>query len=1233
VATSADPPELDLSTGSPPRGRVSITASAGTGKTYALTQLVVLNVIRHGLEAGEVLLVTFTRAATAELRHKTRQMCLEAIGVLAAGDATRLPWLASIVADDTLRASGRERLERFLARYDEVTISTIHGFCRRILRRAGLAGSVPATFTLVSNIDEVVDRLVTDGLAHEISKDPLRFVRVNPIVPSTPTLAQMQENRKATKSSVTAVKGSVKIALDNPSIEVFPKAPPHSLSLPPGAESSESARKSTDVAERIATTVEQLASNIRQWCVDHLLVSHSESVRLAAESLDPTNPSPVEVARAAALAHEISALYRLVMVDEFQDTDALQWRIFNAIHRHGDGTHNLVTVGDAKQAIYGFRGADVGVYVAAENAVSQRFKISTNRRSSRRLIAALDDLFTRNDDGAPQGYKFDPSGSANYTRVTADPSKIQDLVINREGENPPRIADEPLEIRWLASHGDLGAKQDRDPNVAEKAQDVIDHDLANRVAELLAHGEIPDRDLPPGQDGRFPMRRVVPSDIAVLVRTRKNSDGLTACLREVGIPVVQSKSDSVVQSEAARHWLMFLDGTAHPHRPRKVRARALTVFGAHDPTSLLSVSDDEMGELQEVCSEDARVLSEFGLTAMYLRHRSTLQFLDRVLSRPDGERMLTDLDHLAELLSSHPMLPRAPAPLEVLGVLEEIISNTSSEDDDDQPDERKRRIETDDAAVKVMTIHASKGLQFPVVILPDLHRAWVRVRPPYTFSHDFGSGRTRVVDAGSDSTSGDNSRAWEFSPRGVLDRDLGKWGQRKNASASEDEFDLKRLLYVALTRAEFKVVAYWSRLRDNYTEAGNKSPWPDLLEWSIPGENLRDDLPAAMNALGSLPSGSIATREFGPGLEPLSALASPTGVSTASGAPLTHADLQGLAEDRIRLKGWQRWSYSGLTRLLKRGAPSPAPKGTDVAHGFDERDHAAEPTEVDRQLAVAPASDGLTALGSVPGSTRLGNLVHEVIDAVDPASVTADADVRAAVDERLGAWPRIDDPDSVAAAVTEGIVGSFDKPLGPGFGSHTLATLGRRHRLSELHFDFNLGQDSSFPLAEIGRALSREPGLRASIARYADTISDTRFDSHRVAGFMNGSIDAVFRASDDDGTRFMIVDYKTDTVHGRDEEQKWLAYETPRLDALMAERGYIFQVLVYSVALHRFLRWRLGDNYDFDTHFGGATYLFLRGLTGDLGADGVPRGVWHWRPSRTLVESLDRLFSVGSAGS
>jgi len=1227
---AADPPELDLSTGSPPRGRVSITASAGTGKTYALTQLVVLNVIRHGLEAGEVLLVTFTRAATAELRHKTRQMCLEAIGVLAAGDATRLPWLASIVADDTLRASGRERLERFLARYDEVTISTIHGFCRRILRRAGLAGSVPANFTLVSNIDEVVDRLVTDGLADEFSKDPLRFVRVNP--PVTTTLAQMQENREATKRSVTAVKKSVKIALDNPSIEVFPKAPPHSLSLPPGAESSESARRSTDVAERIATTVNTLASNIRQWCVDHLLVSHSESVRLAAESLDPTNPSPVELARAAALAHEISALYRLVMVDEFQDTDALQWRIFDAIHRHGDGTHNLVTVGDAKQAIYRFRGADVGVYVAEENAVSQRFKISTNRRSSRRLIAALDDLFTRNDDGAPQGYEFDPSGSANYTRVTADPSRIQDLVINRAGENPPKIANEPLEIRWLASHGDLGAKKDRGPNVAEKAQDVIDHDLANRVAELLAHGEIPDRDLPPGQDGRYPMRRVVPSDIAVLVRSHKSGDGLTACLREVGIPVVQSKSGSVVQSEAARHWLMFLDGIAHPHRPRKVRARALTVFGAHDPTSLLSVSDDEMGRLQEVCSEDARVLSEFGLTAMYLTHRSTLQFLDRVLSRPDGERMLTDLDHLAELLSSHPMIPRAPAPLEVLGVLEEIISNTLEEEDDDQPDERKRRIETDDAAVKVMTIHGSKGLQFPIVILPDLHRAGVRAKPPYMFSHDFGSGRTRVVDAGSDVKDGDKPREWEFAPASFPGGALRTSVKRLSVSKSEAEADLKRLLYVALTRAEFKVVAYWSRLRTNYAKE-SKSPWPDLLEWSIPGENLRDDLRAAMNALGSSPSGSIATREFGPGLEPLSALASPTGVSTASGAPLTHADLQGLAEDRIRLKGWQRWSYSGLTRLLKRGAPSPASKGTDVAHGFDERDHAAEPTEVDRQLAVAPAGDGLTALGSVPGSSMLGNLVHEVIDAVDPSSSTADADVRAAVDERLGAWPRIDDPDSVAVAVTEGIVGSFDKPLGPGFGSHTLATLGRRHRLSELRFDFNLGQDSSFPLAEIGRALSREPGMRASIARYADTISDTWFDSHRVAGFMNGSIDAVFRTSDGDGTRFMIVDYKTDTVHGRDEEQKWLAYETPRLDALMAERGYIFQVLVYSVALHRFLRWRLGDNYDFDTHFGGATYLFLRGLTGDLGADGVPRGVWHWRPSRTLVESLDRLFSVGRTGS
>lgn len=1228
---ATDPPELDLNTGALPTGRVSITASAGTGKTYALTQLVVLHVVHHGLDAGEVLLVTFTRAATAELRHKTREMCLEALEALETGDTVRLAWLASIAADDALRASGRERLERFLARYDEVTISTIHGFCRRILRRAGLAGSVPANFTLVSTIDEVVDRIVTDGLAPVIAADPLGFVRVNPVVPST--LAEMQENRKATKDSVTAVKESVKRALDNPSIEVLPKASPHPLFLAPGAESSESARASTDLAERIATTVERLASGIRQWCVDHLLVSHSESVRLAAESLDPTNPSPAEAARATALAREISTQYRLVMVDEFQDTDALQWRIFDAIHRHGHGTHNLVTVGDAKQAIYGFRGADVGVYVDAESAVSQRFKISTNRRSSKRLLAALDDLFTQRVDGATRGYRFDPSGSADYVRVTADPSRVQDLVIDRTGENPPKIADEPLEIRWVASHGDLGAKSDRGPNTTDRAQDVVNHDLANRVAELLAHGEIPDRNLPPGPDGRFPMRRVVSSDIAVLVRSNKVTDGITACLRGVGIPVVQSKSDSVVQSEAARHWLMFLDGIAHPHRPRKVRARALTVFGTHDPISLLSVSDDEVGDLQESCSEDARVLSEFGLTALYLRHRSTPRFLDRVLSRPDGERMLTDLDHLAELLSSHPMLPRTPAPLEVVGVLEEMISNTTEEEDDDQPDERKRRIETDEAAVKVMTIHASKGLQFPIVILPDLFRSGARSRRPYEFSHDFGAGRSRVVDAGSGVTSGDDPSQWEFSPGGVSDPLVGTSDKRKDQSKNENQAELKRLLYVALTRAEYKVIAHWSLLRDNYPKKGTKFPWADLLEWSIPGENLRDDLPAAMKALGSSPSGSIATREFGPGLEPLSPLASPTDGSTAGGATFTHADLRGLSEDRIRVTGWQRWSYSGLTRLLKRGTPTPAPAAIDEAHGFDERDHAAEPSDVDRRLGVAPTGDGLTALGSVRGSSMLGNLVHEVMDAVDPSVSTASADVRVAVEERLEAWPLVEDPDPVATAITEGIVGAFDKPLGPGFGGHTLATLGRRHRLSELHFDFNLVQDSSFSLAEIGRALSRERDLRDSLARYADTISDTSFDSYRVAGFMTGSIDAVFRATDGGSTRFMIVDYKTDTVHTREEVQKWSAYETPRLDALMAERGYIFQVLVYSVALHRFLRWRLGDNYDFDTHFGGATYLFLRGLTGDTGADGVPRGVWHWRPSRTLVESLDGLFSVGRAGS
>ncbi|MGA0863945.1 MAG: UvrD-helicase domain-containing protein [Ilumatobacteraceae bacterium] len=1185
--------DLVLDGSPPPTGRVSIEASAGTGKTYSLNQLVVLHVIHFGVTPDQVLLVTFTRAATAELRHKTRDMCQRALHVLSSGNTADLPWLASVVADERLTALGIDRLTAFLSRYDEANISTIHGFCQKVLRRAGLASTAPAAATLVENVDDVVDQVVTDALAERLAVDPAWFDAPRNVTP------RPIASGKNVVAAVREMRALVKKMLNNPGATVLPESGDSSL------------------AGEIADLARDIVEKVRDWCARHNVVTHDDLVRLAADTIAARGPDGSYLPSARQAASDLARQLSLVMVDEFQDTDEMQWRIFESIHHHSPtGTSTLVTVGDAKQAIYRFRGADVGVYVKAEATVAQKFRLSTNRRSNTRLIAALERLFT-NESGV--GFPFDAAGGVAFVPVVADDSKASGLSLDTTSVN---VTDAPVEIRWvprdLRLNGNKRLKAGGlGQNKAETIRETFRADLADRVVELLQHGHLPDSTTPGAR------RTVTPSDIAILVNTHDEADAIVEALREVTVPAVQLKTSSVLKTEAAFHFRMFLAGVAHPHRIRRVKASALSVFGAMDPTTLLSADDETIAALQSECASDADIVRDRGVTALYLRHRTDPTFLTRVLSRPDGERFLTDLDHVAEVLAAHPSLSGRTTAVDVSAVLADLIDNGADDE------ERKRRIETDDDAVTIMTMHASKGLQFPIVILPSLHSSKARDKDhPIMFGNDFGTGATRVIDAASGFTSAAN---WTHAPDGIDDPAIGTPALRKALDASEADLERARLMYVALTRAEHKVIAYWSEFTGN-----SGVQWAKLLGWSVPkpkkGTPLADaNIEETMRQLASAPDGTIATRRIDPDAARPGQWSQHTSAASRDQAP-THATFT--RESALSVAGWRRWSYSGLTRILK------GPDGTieipDAVHGADEVDPAALEAEV-MPVVIEPTHDARATTSDAPllhvtGGTALGTLIHEVFDEIDPADPNVHVSVSRLVDDKLQKWPGGSRRAVAAAAISDGIITALDCPLGTMYNDATLRDLGARNRLSELQFDHLLGQDSSISLSDVGALLAAEPGLDPSIAHFAAHLASRRWESSPVAGHMNGSIDAVLRAGSGSETRFFVVDYKSGRLHGDDDTDPLAAYTHERLAPAMTTRGYMLQALVYSVALHRLLRWRLGDAYDFETHFGGATYLFVRAMTGARDQSGRPLGVWQWKPSYALVNGLDRLFSGAEQG-
>ncbi len=1217
-----------------PTGRTVLEASAGTGKTYSLTALIVRYIAERNIAVDQLLVVTFTRAAANELRDRTRSVLRLAAHALSAGTDPHdcPPWMSTFAGADISeqeRDVRRRRVLDALSRFDEITITTIHGFCQQALAQLGLRAGGNPNAVLVENTRDIIAEVCRDVLITELADDPAR------LSPSGSTLRTPAEVE-------TDLIAGVKAVLSNPGAELVPD---DSTVMVTDVATQAMARQWSQLVRNTCAAVQQRQNDRGEIGYDKIISGLHDAL------IDPD--------RGSVVAEQLAQRYSVVLVDEFQDTDRVQWQVF----KRAFASRVLVTVGDPKQAIYRFRGADVHAYLnAADEPIV--YSLAINHRSDRQLLAGLEHLLNGATLGDPR-IAFIPvqaSERAPFNALTHGAS---------------------VHIRAVSPHAHLMNAKGNDLSMPKVRQLVLT-DLVARTIDLLDNASINMNtgDEPSPNDVHpvhpvHPTRPVRPGDIAVLVPSHTEAENVAVALRRSGVPAVRTRTGSVLATPSVMQWRLLLTALARPADTPSVRGGALGWFLSTDPLDLCGDdADDVLANLQERVALMAARMRRVGFAAFYDEEKARPGLLQTLLTIDDGERHLTDLDHIAELLTA--ALPANCEPSQVLRTLDDMVAA-----DDDRSEATMRRIDSDALAVQITTIHSAKGLEYPIVLLPFGFKGARAAEKPYSYTSRNG---LRTIDIAS-------VVPWDEGLGDPADGTSRRDQKARHRHAKTDcEGDDLRLLYVALTRAQHRLEVWWASTQHATTSAlarvlldrngagpiensrvhlhlGPKGGWnetkPAYTQMSP------DDIIDQLRTIAESSDGAIALTELAEHL--------PTelwsGNTAAPTLPLRAASVgqRGSLHD----PAWRRWSFTRLSGEIDARTNDAIMSGASQFH--PTRGGSDEPTDAADGVVGAPLTSVTVSppptptgvighLANVAAGTTFGTFVHAVLEDLDFTSNHLEADLVRLLQHQAARTGLQVDVNQIAL----GLAAALRTPLGPLFNGLTLAHISPHDRLAELTFDMAIASATSaksatsatsatsaasvtsaasatsaasvtsatsvesvthayMPARDIANVLLRTLSNDDVIRPFAQQLATEATDID-VGGWMNGSIDALVRIPHRNAHRYLVIDYKTNRLHVPGAADPVAAYAPNLLVAAMEHHRYPLQALLYSVAVHRYLRWRLGDIYDPDQHLGGVGYLFVRGMVGPNTplADGVPHGVFSWRPPTASIVALDELFATGS---
>ncbi len=1093
-------------TGPLPSGTTLIEASAGTGKTWTLSALVVRYVAERGLPLGELLVVTFSRAATQELRERVRARLADTLAILERGDATDDELVRHLrdCTTDELQHRVR-RLRNAVAEFDTATIATIHQFCHYVLRSLGVAGDSDPYATLAEDLTELRDDAIDD------------VYLAGRLQPGAVDLDYERARADAT------------IALDNPSATLSPVHATGRL----GAR--------LEFVKQVRREVARRKRRAALLGYDDLL---SELANALADEGGPAR-------------RRMRDRWRVVLVDEFQDTDPVQWQVFSQAFVAEDKT--LVLIGDPKQAIYAFRGGDVNTYLAAAETATTRTSLPTNYRSDAPLVESLRTLMA--------GVELSPRIEARPITAHRRTHRLQDAPDNSA-------------VRLRAILG-------RTMPINE-ARGQICTDAADDIARVLS------------SDATWDGSPIQPKHVAVLAFTNRDLHRMRAALRARGIPSVLVSSESVLRTSASGWWLQLLMALEQPHRADRVRLAALSPFLGWTPERL-----DKQGDsgTESIAAEVRSLLAAFhrgGIAAVLDVSRGN--GLDaRLLSQVGGERDLTDVTHCAQLLQERVLQGTRGLP-SLVGWLQQ----QSRDDATAAPDSRVMRLDSDALAVTLSTIHGSKGLQYPIVYAPFLFDNFMRDQVSPAIIHRDGQ---RVLSFDEDEVNEPRHRA----------EALG---------------ENMRLSYVAMTRAQSQLVMWWAPTHNTPASGlhrllfGQADTAPGLS--SLLAARSRDFGEAAAPVV---PAERPRLRNEGQTRETLQvwtdagafSLAEVTGSTTATPLPPPQSD------DRLAARTFQdswvdhEWRRTSYTSLAAAGQGSPGQAG---AESTSEPEHGDLGRVDEEPITVAEAGEPTgqevaSPMADLPVGATFGSLVHAVLEEADFQAADLRGELLAHVREQLTWWPVELDPEELAAAL-EGVVTT---PLGPLASGARLSDIRGSDRIAEMEFELPLGggdrPHASAQLRSMAAVLRRHLAPGDPLRGYADALDGDELGGQALLGYLTGSVDLTFRH----GGRYYVVDYKTNWLGEPGAALTLADYAPSRLVAAMNHSSYPLQAILYSIVLHRYLRWRL-PGYDPEQHLGGVMYLYVRGMAGAATplVDGQPCGVFSWRPPAAMLEELSAVL-------
>ncbi|WP_392561890.1 exodeoxyribonuclease V subunit beta [Orbus sturtevantii] len=1177
--------ELDLFS-LPLTGRSLIEASAGTGKTYSLAFIYLRLLLGIGknnyprpLSVENILVVTFTKAATEELRYRIRQN-IHQLRLACITGAHADPDYQALIALIDDKPLALKRLLYAEQNMDEAAIFTIHSFCQRILTTYAFESGILFNQTLVKDQTEIYLQVANDiwrdnftpmpeDIAYIIWQnwaDPKAlltdiFPYLNQTLPSNVTLSTqpltqvIKQFHAESIARIQAIKirwlesvfeanadilqsGVSKRSYSKSNLprwieilSLWADSPTYNYAIPNElAKFTQTELNSKTESDNIApshplfTEIEEFLShsfNLRNFILFDIVnlvwqQVKAEKAKLAQIGFDDllyNLQQALQGQNRDILTTQILQQYPVAMIDEFQDTDPVQYQIFDTIY-HDRQQSGLLFIGDPKQAIYSFRGADIFTYIEAKKSVDYQFTMATNWRSSAHMVNGVNGLFRHKH----HPFIFD---------------EIPFIAMNSAAKNGHKGF-------YVDGHEVNAIQSYLLPESVTSNSDYLEFSAeycAQQITTWLASDAY-------FSNADAKKDKIKSADIAILVRTGREAEIIQQKLSKRNIKSVYlSNHKSVFASLEAREMLRILQAVLTPTNENYLRsALATQLIGmSMSDIDLLSAETNKLELIIDEFREYQALWLRYGVLVTLRRLMNHRQLIENLLSLPDGERIITNFMHLGELLQE--MTQELDTPHALIRWLTKQINEP-----DRNLENHEQRLESDDNLISIITIHKAKGLEYPIVFLPfiALHRESDSMifhdRKNYTSNYAYN-----------------------------VSSDI------KSLIEQERLAEDLRLLYVALTRSIYHCsfsIAGLKKGKGNQLAVQHSALGYLLL---TPEQN---DYTALAHSLHQLVNTTVVNVEL------------PIPVSTL--IPSQQASMEHLAANVFKRKldyNWRVTSYSGLLQSTHYTNNKSAALLRDILPSFDievlaDNNRATNDAMINSQDNVV-----IYDIHHFPKGAIVGTLMHECFENSD----FTHPDSQNIADHLV---TKLNLQQTWLMPLSEWFLGVLKAPLSDNL---SLSDLSANQRLNELQFYLPIRQDITS--ARLDR-----------VCKHYDPLSQqcAELEFSTVQGMLKGFIDMVFEWQG----KYYIADYKSNYLGHSIED-----YNHQAITLAMCEHRYDLQYQLYSLALHRYLTSRL-PHYQYQVHFGGVYYLFVRGMV----PDDSQHGIFYTKPSLNFIKELDQLF-------